>query len=473
MADDQTVIAILKDRGFSDAEIQQILSSGQPLQPQSNPVQTGLNLANIANKFGAFGGGSAAGAGVAPATPELISGSFVDGSAAGGEGAAATTGLGSLGSLGSILPGAGLALGSYETYQGIKNKNPFQAAIGGGATGALAGAELGGPVGAGIGALLGAPIFGFSSGFGFGGGRSEAEKERAAVRDAAFKSGFADRSTQLGGDLSAQDAPNKGGTYVKLADGSWYDISKDPTGGNAEYNVADPNKAYASQAAMWANPMANLLAGGNKTHADQFAAELVNAMQSNANDPLSLQKNAQSMFSRFNMTPAQASAAIDQEAQQGKFSSQDAAVMKQGLQTMFGTDQNQWDMASLNSPHNIPAQQGKTTSSSSTPNSPSVTLPLAPSATNTSYLSELPPLPIPSSSLTPSAGVNLKDLAPTSSGSPSNSAANAILSAQADAQNQQDAANKKSQLLSMANLGSIRPTPQTFDYSNLMKNRYA
>lgn len=269
-------------------------------------------------------GGTAAGTGATVATPTVVSATPVAAGGAAGTGTAGAAGTTAVG--GGLAAGAatvgGAALGAWNAYEGYKafqegnaSKTGTHTAIG----------AMGTPLG---------PVWGYALGYGatkLQGGKNPQNKFRSKLRDGMVEAGFAQRTTDLGGTIDPSQVDNPSGTYVQLADGTYFDISKD--GSNNGYDVQNPNGAYSGQAVMFAQPLAALLAGrADEKGTGWFTGYLANAIMSNANgDPEIMRANAQAIAAKMGLTPEQARAEIDKMVADKVVDAQTAAVYKQGV----------------------------------------------------------------------------------------------------------------------------------------------
>lgn len=276
-------------------------------------------------------------AAAAPATalaaPEIVGANAVPaGTATLG---APTTILGSE-TLGTALPIAGAALGTYGVYKGFENKSPVQGALSGAAAGASLGTLFPIPgVGTIGGALIGAGIGGLAGFAGkLEGGKGHDHMLRSKMRDQLAQSGFALRTSDLGGNIDPGQVKNSTGTFVPLANGSFYDISGEK--GASNYNVEQPDNKWSGQSISWANPIANIITGGDHHLRTQFAGYLTNAIMSNSPDDIEgIRSNAQAVFKQLGMTPEQAKAQLQALVAANKIDQQEANVGAQGIDTLL------------------------------------------------------------------------------------------------------------------------------------------
>jgi len=299
-------------------------------------AKQGMEYLGIGGTGGAAASGAAsAGGSSAIAAPQLISATRVPAAAAGGVPGAPAAGMGSY--VGPAMAAAAIAHGGYGLSQNFGKRKPGRMAVAGAETGAGIGYFVGGPVGAGIGGGIGA-ITGGAAGM-IKSGRHQDHEQRSNMRDQLAQTGFALRTDRLGGTLPSTAVQNPSGTYVPLADGSFYDISPE-RGSKQAYEVLDPNKPYSGMAIGWANPIAALATGyPNEKIVGDTAAQLSNGIMSNSGDDVEMMRaNALSMFERLNMTKDQAMQRLAQLGQEGKLRPQEVAAFQNGLNTLFSGD---------------------------------------------------------------------------------------------------------------------------------------
>lgn len=166
------------------------------------------------------------------------------------------------------------------------------------------------------------------------GGRSKEHAMRSAFRDALFKGGFAERTAELGGKLDPRAVSNPSGTYVPLADGSFYDISGERD--RQEAIIKEPEREWTGQAIGWANPIATILAGNQEgTLRNDMAGAFTNAMRSNTRDIEGIRANALAMYERLGMSMQDGIDAIKQLVANKKISEAEGAAQINGIQTLF------------------------------------------------------------------------------------------------------------------------------------------
>jgi hypothetical protein len=133
--------------------------------------------------------------------------------------------------------------------------------------------------------------------------------------------------------------PNATGTYVPLADGTYYDISPE-RGSRQAYEVLKPEGNWSGQAIGWADALANLAtdARDEKITGDT-AAMFTNAIRSNAGDDVEMMRaNALRMFQQYNINKEQAQQRIIELAKGGKIPQDKAGAYMNAINTMFSGD---------------------------------------------------------------------------------------------------------------------------------------
>lgn len=288
----------------------------------------------------ASGAASAAGGSSVAAIPSTIGAEFAPtayGSGV-GTGSAASTGASTLGTY--ALPAAGAIAAGYGAYrmgEDFGKRKPLNMA----GSGAMTGAGIGTMILPGVGTAIGGGI-GAAVGGGLGmikSGRHQDHEARSNFRDELAAKGIALRTNRLGGQLDANSVPNATGTYVPLADGSYYDISPE-RGSRQAYEVLDPKNPWSGQAIGWADALANLAtdARDEKITGDT-AAQFSNAIMSNSGGDVEMMRaNALRMFQQYNMNKAQAQQRIMELAKGGKIPQDKAGAYMNAINTMFSGD---------------------------------------------------------------------------------------------------------------------------------------
>jgi len=302
-------------------------------------IRQGIDALGIGGTGGAAANGAASyGGSSALAAPEIVGASRVTGAAAGnagGAGAAQGAGVGSY--VGPALAAAAIAHGGYGLSQNYGKRKPGRMAVAGAETGAGIGYFVGGPVGAGIGGGIGA-VTGGAVGM-IKAGRHADHSARSQFRDELAQRGIALRTSELGGNLDPAAVTNSKGTYVPLADGTFYDISPE-RGSKQAYEVLKPEGNWSGQAIGWADALANLAtdARDEKITGDT-AAMFTNAIRSNAGDDVEMMRaNALRMFQQYNINKEQAQQRIMELAKGGKIPQDKAGAYMNAINTMFSGD---------------------------------------------------------------------------------------------------------------------------------------
>lgn len=310
-----------------------------------------ISATNTGSTQGSLALGQAAGSSSAPyAVGTAANGGTLmsDGSvlAAGSEAGTASTLGTAAGYIGPALGVAGTLYGAYQVGQLYgKNKPGYSAAAGAGA-GASAGGLIGSVVpgvgtlaGAGIGALAGAAIGGALGTA--KSGRHEDHQTRSMIRDALTAGNFLERTTDLGGTIDPVEVPNSSGTYVRLANGSLYDVSGERK--NAGYNVKAVDNPWSGQAIGWANPISYLseaMVDPEGKMRGYMTGYYTNAIMSNAGeDPEIMRQNALAMWNKLGVDQATAEGMINDMVAKKRITQQEGDAFKYGISTMLSGDQ--------------------------------------------------------------------------------------------------------------------------------------
>jgi hypothetical protein len=241
-------------------------------------------------------------------------GGFLGGGASGALGAASGW-TGTINAVGNLV----------SLFSAGDNVKPGSAALSGAVNGAYIGTQILPGWGTAIGAVVGG-IAGFASSY-FGSGKSEDQKARDQVRAGLQQAGVIDEKYNL-----------------TLANGEKFDIGKD--GGAKLQNVdgterrmyeVDMGNPLMGQAIGFANPLAQLVSGGDKKLASSFAGYFANAAISNAKTPEDVRQNMLTIFSKFNASPEQTMAALQQLGSAGKITGEEFAAFANGMRTMMGS----------------------------------------------------------------------------------------------------------------------------------------
>lgn len=287
--------------------------------------------------------GSAAGGSSVAAIPSTIGAEFAP--TAFGTGTGSGTAAGSIASQGAGIgsyaaPVAGAALTAYGASEMGKHwgkREPLNMAGAGAATGAGIGTMImpgvGTLVGAGIGAAVGGATGMIKS------GRHQDHEARSNFRDELAQRGIALRTDRLGGTLPSTAVSNPTGTYVPLADGTFYDISPE-RGSKQAYEVLKPQGNWSGQAIGWADALATLATGArDEKITGDTAAQFTNALMSNAGDDVEMMRaNALRLFQQYNINKEQAQAQIAELAKAGKIPADKAGAYMNSINTMFSGD---------------------------------------------------------------------------------------------------------------------------------------
>lgn len=206
------------------------------------------------------------------------------------------------GTAGNTLGAIGGVAGAYSLIDNWGKNTPLGGAAAGAGIGSAIFPGVGTLVGAGLGALLGTAKA----------GKHKDQKSRDAVRASMKERGFIDDKYKLG-----------------LADGTQYDIGID--GGSQPYNV-DFNRQGIGDVVGLANPLAEIMTGGNDKLRSQFAGYFTNAATSSGDSSA----NIKGMYEKAGLNADTASQAIDQLLAQEKVTPEEAAAYKNGIKTLYG-----------------------------------------------------------------------------------------------------------------------------------------
>lgn len=315
-------------------------------QPDIGPTRGGASqIAKGAGVAGSLYGANAltsggAAASTAPAQPVILGASRAAAPAAGSSSAAgsiAAEGAG-LGDYAAPVIGAGLtAYGASEMGKHWGKREPLNMAGAGATTGAGIGTMILPGIGTGIGAGIGA-VVGGATGM-IKSGRHKDHEARSNFRDELAQRGIALRTDRLGGTLPSTAVSNPTGTYVPLADGSFYDISPE-RGSRQAYEVLKPEGNWSGQAIGWADALATLATGArDEKITGDTAAQFTNALMSNAGDDVEMMRaNALRLFQQYNINKEQAQAQIAELAKAGKIPADKAGAYMNSINTMFSGD---------------------------------------------------------------------------------------------------------------------------------------
>ncbi|MCB0340182.1 MAG: hypothetical protein KDD53_11290, partial [Bdellovibrionales bacterium] len=205
-----------------------------------------------------------------------------------------TDGSGALSNMGGKIVGiAGAAYGAYNIFRNFGVRDP----AGGAVNGATVGAQIGSMINPGIGTVIGGAIGGVVGGIlgMFKKGKHKDQVARDQVRSALQQSGILDKDWTLG-----------------LADGSRYNIGLD--GGHRYKNLdgterrayeIDSSNPLAGQVIGWANPLIEVVTGGDEKLRSDFVGYITNAALSNAADLEQAKQNMLSIYSQFGIAPEQ------------------------------------------------------------------------------------------------------------------------------------------------------------------------
>lgn len=167
-------------------------------------------------------------------------------------------------------------------------------------------------------------------------GRHQDHVQRSALRDQLASNNFAQRTTALGGTLDPGKVKNPTGTYVPLADGSFYDISEEKSG--QAHMVLNPDSEWSAQAQGWAMPIAAILTGTGTVNDKLFkdtTAQLTNAMRSNTGDIEGIRANALTIFEQLGINRQEAIQGIQALGTNGKISQNEVDAYINGINTLF------------------------------------------------------------------------------------------------------------------------------------------
>jgi hypothetical protein len=192
--------------------------------------------------------------------------------------------------------------GAYDLINNWGNNTPLGGAASGAGIGTAILPGIGTVVGAGLGALLGTAKA----------GKHKDQNARDDIRAGLQKRGVIDDKYQLG-----------------LANGGSYDIGID--GGSQPYNV-DFNRQGAGDVVGLANPLAEIITGGNDKLRSDFAGYFTNAAMSSGD----ANANIKGLYDKMGLDADKASQAIDGLLADGKVTEQEAAAYKNGIKTLYG-----------------------------------------------------------------------------------------------------------------------------------------
>ncbi len=159
-----------------------------------------------------------------------------------------------------------------------------------------------------------------------GGGKSKSQKIRDQIRNSLQAQGVTD-----GKDL------------WQMADGSTMDFGLD---GGSKVNIVDFENPLSARAVGWANPVAYLLAGGDKDQATWLAGRIANGAMANAKDEETVRLNIQKIANDLKMTPQSMQGGIDtlataqEDGKQGIIDKDLAAAFKVGAASIFDAEMN-------------------------------------------------------------------------------------------------------------------------------------
>lgn len=163
-----------------------------------------------------------------------------------------------------------------------------------------------------------------------GSGKSEEQMGRDKVREHLEKLGVIN-----------QEGEDKD-WMLKFSDGTQFDIGKDggarlvnEEGERRQYSDVDFSDARVGTVVGAVNPLAAILTGGNEKLRSDFAGEYTNAVLSGSEDPASINKRLQELYSKHNLTQSDAITQIDSLLEDEKIDAQTAAAYKNGVNTVF------------------------------------------------------------------------------------------------------------------------------------------
>ncbi len=282
------------------------------------------DLANLAYES-VFGEGTSLSSTLSDGVAGIFSGQdpFVAGELSGEIGGEISTEVG--GATSGIGQFTGALATAYSLYGIINDWGKSTPAMGA-MRGATAGAYIGSII-PGVGTLIGGAIGGVAGAISglFHSGKHKNQIQRDQVRE------FLRNAQIIDSDNSLQ-----------LANGERFDIGKD---GGARYlgldgverrpYVTDPSNPLTAEAIGLVNPLAIILTGGDPGLSSAFAGYFSNAIVSNAQDLEGVRQNALAIFSKFQVTPEQLIAGLENLTASGKIPPEDFAAYANGVRTLL------------------------------------------------------------------------------------------------------------------------------------------
>jgi hypothetical protein len=223
------------------------------------------------------------------------------------------------------LPFAG-ALGARDLYQNWgQRQGPVRGAVSGAATGAAIGSAVPGVgtlIGGGVGALLGGAAGLLKT------GKHEDQVKRDGLRASLQGMGFLDEKFN-----------------VSLADGSKFNVGVDGghrepngvSGGRRAFEVNTENPLH-TQAVGWANPIAEIMSGGDDKLRSDFAGYLANAAMSNADGHEGVRANMLNFLAKAGLDAGSATQKLAELKTAGRITEEEYGAYINGLGTMFKGD---------------------------------------------------------------------------------------------------------------------------------------
>lgn len=245
----------------------------------------------------------------------------------------ASSGLGTLGTAAAI---AAALHGGYGLTKAYGQGNAKAGLMPGLETGAGVGALVGGPAGALIGAPIGAGV-GALTGMAKA-GKHEDQIKRDQVREAMRSAGAIDETYGL-----------------TLADGTKFNIGLDGgarghydfSGGRRPYEVKAEHP-FSAQAVGWADPLAEVLTGGDPKLRSDFAGYFANAAMSNSQGIEGVRSNVLQIMEDLKLNEASVRQGLDALKSAGKIDDSRYAAYMNSLGSLFGGNPETYTLGSIN-----------------------------------------------------------------------------------------------------------------------------
>lgn len=291
---------------------------------------------------------------------------------------------------------AGAALGAYGLYNlsqnwGAGNRSAVGAARGI-AQGVASGAAIGN-VAPGVGSVIGGVAGGL---YGLAGsyiraGKHEDQKGRDAMRSMLKGRGVLDDSHNLRLNGNTFNIGVDGGPRPELGGRRAYEL--DPSG----YADKDGKPTLQGLAAAYADPLTNLLSGGDSKLRTDFSGYYANAALKGAKDQAGLRTTMLDLYRQHGVDKGTALNAINEQVRSGKLDNQTAAAYQNSLNQLYGADAP----APSGQPSQGPRRQEERSKPKPKPRSPTPPQPTPTMADMIPRFSEQAPITYPDGPQTP------------------------------------------------------------------------